>query len=75
MTTQIARFRIGSVSADPSAPLFLRLEVEPDTSAHRICAATPVLEGTRVSFGGAIVIDTDAGFLEIHPDEDFRIDA
>jgi hypothetical protein len=64
---------IGSTPADTTPQRYLRLEVEPDTAAHEICAATPILAGTHLSFGGAIVIDTDADFLEIHPDQDFRI--
>jgi len=63
----------GSMPADPGPQRYLRLEIEPDTAAHEICAATPIVAGTQLAFGGAIVIDTDADFLEIHPDEDFRI--
>jgi hypothetical protein len=66
-------FAIGPLAADPIPPRYLRLEIEPGTLAHRTCAATPPLAGEQLSFGGAIVIDTDADFLEIHPDEDFRI--
>jgi hypothetical protein len=27
----------------------------------------------RIEFGGAVVADTDGPFLEIHPEEDFRV--
>jgi len=49
----------------------LRLEVEPGTRAHEVCAKAPVKQGTLVTFGGALVIDTDGPFLEIHPDGEF----
>ena len=54
---------------------FVRLEVEPGTRAHEVCAATAVTKGTALAVGGPVVIDTDGPFLEIHPDEDFRIAA
>ncbi|MFI5119863.1 MAG: hypothetical protein ACHQM4_05585 [Thermoanaerobaculia bacterium] len=52
---------------------YLRLEVEPGTRAHEVCAEAPVRQGTLVTFGGALVIDTDGPFLEIHPDERFAV--
>lgn len=27
----------------------------------------------ELAFGGAVVIDTDGPFIEVHPEEDFRI--
>jgi hypothetical protein len=51
---------------------YLRLEVEPGTRAHEACAEAPVRQGQLVSFGGAVVIDTDGPFLDIHPDEEFK---
>jgi hypothetical protein len=51
----------------------LRLEVEPGTRAHEVCAETPVTQGMLVTFGGALVIDTDGPFLEIHPDKEFGV--
>ena len=62
---------VGGAGAPPGR--FLRLEVEPGTGAHAVCAATAVKQGALVSFGGAMVIDTDGPFLEIHPDEDFTV--
>ncbi len=50
---------------------YLRLEIEPGTRAHEVCAKAPVKQGTPVTFGGALVIDTDGPFLEIHPDDEF----
>ena len=70
----LAAFSIGPFAADPDPRRYLRLEIEPGTLAHRTCAAAPPRAGTALSFGGAVVIDTDADFLEIHPDEDFRIE-
>ena len=65
--------RIGTESANPAPPKFIRLEIEPKTKAHGVCAATAVREGMPLDFGGAVVIDTDGPFLEVHPDDDFRI--
>lgn len=68
-------FEIGSIPVDVTSPRYLRLEIEPDTVAHVVCAANTIGPGTDLSFGGAIVIDTDGPFLEIHPEADFRIDS
>ena len=78
----LTAFSVGSLAADLadradvadlSAARFLRLEVEPGTAAHEICAAAPIPAGILLSFGGALVIDTDADFLEIHPEDRFHI--
>ncbi len=70
----LSDFATGSLAADLSLPDFLRLEIEPGTAAHEICKATRVRKDMRLSFGGALVIDRDDDFLEIHPDPDFRIE-
>lgn len=64
---------IGTAGADLSSPRFIRLEVEPDTKAHAVCAATRVTAGMQLAFGGAVVVDTDGPFLEVHPEDDFTI--
>ena len=69
----LASFAIGTTPAPLTPPKFLRLEVEPETKAHAVCAETRVRQGMLVSFGGAVVVDRDGPFLEVHPDEDFRI--
>jgi hypothetical protein len=66
-------FAIAAVPANLTPPKFIRLEVEPGTKAHDVCAATPVMAGMLVVFGGAVVVDTDGPFLEVHPEDDFRI--
>jgi hypothetical protein len=66
-------FAIGATVANLSSPRYVRLEVEPDTKAHEVCAATRVTQGMELSFGGAVVVDTDGPFLEVHPEDDFRI--
>ena len=66
-------FGIGASSADLSSPRSIRLEVEPDTRAHAVCAGTAVTAGMGLAFGGAVVVDTDGPFLEVHPEDDFRI--
>ena len=70
---RLEAFAIGDASADPPGPMFVRLEVEPDTQAHAVCAATAVREGMELVFGGAVVVDTDGPFLEVHPEDNFRI--
>jgi hypothetical protein len=70
---RLESFAIGAAGLDPGRERYLRLEVEPKTAAHEVCAANRVLAGALLSFGGAVVIDTDGPFLEVHPEEDFRI--
>jgi hypothetical protein len=65
-------FEVGTAPADLSKPAFLRLEVEPGTAAHEICASTLIGPATLVEFGGYVVIDQDGPFLEVHPDRDFQ---
>lgn len=67
----VEKLTIGSEAAP--AGRYLRLEVEPGTRAHEVCAETPVAKGMLVTFGGALVIDTDGPFLEIHPDKEFGV--
>lgn len=66
-------FAIKATPADLASRRYIRLEVEPDTRAHDVCGQTRVTAGTEIVFGGAIVVDTDGPFLEIHPEDDFRI--
>jgi hypothetical protein len=70
---RLSEFSVGGSSADLSMPGFLRLEVEPGTAAHEICAARLIEAGIGLEFGGAVVIDEDGPFLEVHPDRDFRV--
>jgi hypothetical protein len=70
---RLGSFRIGGQSADLAQSRFLRLEVEPGTKAHAVCAQTPVVEAMALDFGGPVVVDTDGPFLEVHPEDDFRI--
>ncbi len=71
----LSAFHIGAGGADLSRVLYLRLEVEPATRAHAACEERLVRAGDLLSFGGAVVIDRDADFLEIHPEEDFAVSA
>ncbi len=70
---RLGSFRIGGQSVDLAQPRFLRLEVEPGTKAHAMCAQTSVVEAMALDFGGPVVVDTDGPFLEVHPEGDFRI--
>ena len=69
----LSALAVGGMPADLSRPGFLRLEVEPGTAAHRVCAARPIGPATPLGFGGAVVIDEDGPFLEVHPDESFAV--
>jgi hypothetical protein len=69
----LEELRIGADSADLAPPKFIRLEVEPDTKAHEVCAGKQVTAAMELAFGGAVVVDTDGPFLEVHPEDDFRI--
>lgn len=70
---RLEQIRIGTVPADLTSPRFLRVEIEPGTKAHEVCAAARVLAGIGIAFGGAVVVDTDGPFLEVHPEGEFRI--
>ncbi|MGH9316048.1 MAG: hypothetical protein ACRD1P_02920 [Thermoanaerobaculia bacterium] len=70
---RLEAFRIATTSADPRPDKFIRIEVEPGTKAHRVCAATRVLKDIELAFRGAVVVDTDGPFLEVHPEDDFRV--
>ncbi|HEY6929742.1 MAG TPA: hypothetical protein VJA66_08705 [Thermoanaerobaculia bacterium] len=69
----LSSFAIRGNAAGSTPPKFVRIEVEPHTRAHDVCAAQRIAAGTALSFGGPVVIDTDGPFLEVHPDSDFRI--
>ena len=69
----LEQLTIGANPADLHPPRYLRLEVEPETPAHDVCAKNPIGPATDLTFGGPVVIDTDGPFLEVHPDENFRI--
>jgi hypothetical protein len=69
----LSSFVIRGSAAGPTPPKFVRVEVEPRTRAHDVCAAQRILAGTALAFGGPVVIDTDGPFLEVHPDSDFQI--
>ena len=70
---ELGAFVVGQTPANLATSLYVRLEVEPDTAAHAVCAARPIGQGAALAFGGAVVIDTDGPFLEVHPEEDFRV--
>jgi hypothetical protein len=70
---RLERFAVGAEPAGLAEPRFVRVEVEPGTKAHDVCAATRVLAGMGMAFAGAVVVDTDGPFLEVHPEEEFRI--
>ena len=69
----LAAFVIGQTPADLATPRYVRLEIEPDTAAHAVCAAQAIGQGDSLAFGGAVVIDSDGPFLEVHPEDDFRV--
>ncbi|HSS45321.1 MAG TPA: hypothetical protein VLO07_08275 [Thermoanaerobaculia bacterium] len=73
MDVRLEAFRIATTSADPRPDKFIRLEVEPGTKAHDVCASSCVIKDMELAFAGAVVVDTDGPFLEVHPEDDFRI--
>ncbi len=67
----LSSFAIGG-AAGP-AGRYLRIEVEPCTAAHAVCAGRQVGPADTVACGGRILIDKDGPFLEVHPTADFRL--
>jgi hypothetical protein len=71
---ELERLTIGNTPSSPlEPPRFLRLEIEPGTQAHEVCARSLVAAGAALSFGGPVVVDTDGPFLEVHPDREFEV--
>lgn len=69
---RLSLLTIGDETAPPGR--FLRVEVEPGTTAHDVCAEARIRRGARLEVGGAVVIDNDPPpFPEIHPDGQLRI--
>lgn len=69
---RLAVLAIGEETAP--AGRFLRVEIEPGTRAHAICAESRIRQGARLEVGGEVVVDDDPpAFPEIHPDAEFRI--
>ena len=64
-----------AIDGQPAAGVrFIRIEVEPHTTAHDVCEAAAIRRGSVLHFGGRVLIDTDGqGFLEVHPDRDFTV--
>src|SRR5262249_58829313 len=63
---------IGAAPADLSSARYLRLEVEPDTAAHEICAANPSGPAADLRSRGSLCIDPRGPFLALHPGLYFR---
>jgi len=47
--------------------------IEPKTTAHITVDRRPPRKAECVAVGGVVVVDTDADFLEIHPDSDYAL--
>lgn len=71
LDVRLERFAIDK--AEASAGRFVRIEVAPGTKAHEVTSAKTLPEGTRVGFGGPILIDHDGDYLEVHPNATFRV--
>lgn len=68
----LSELTIGSLAAP--AGRYLRVEVEPGTAAHDVCAKSRIERGARIEVGGEVVIDEDPPrFPEIHPDAQFEL--
>ena len=70
---RLEALRVATTPADLKPESFIRIEVEPGTKAHEVCAARSVIKDMELAFGGAVVVDTDGPFLEVHPEDDFRV--
>ena len=64
-------FAVGDIDAPYDR--FLRVECEPGTEAHRVCATQEPAAEQVVWFSGPLVVDTDGPFLESHPDDHFQV--
>jgi hypothetical protein len=70
---EITAFLIGDFNAQGRK--FVRIEVEPGTGAHNVCDRTRITPQCTLNVGGAVVIDRDGPFLEIHPDAEFSVES
>ena len=71
LDVQLDRFEIAGKTAP--AGRFIRIEIWPETRASTVARNTKIRKGARIAFGGPVLIDDDGPFLEVHPDENFRI--
>lgn len=71
LDVELDRFEIAGRAAP--AGRFIRVEIWPKTQASALARRTKLRKGTRVAFGGPVLIDEDGPFLEVHPDEDLRV--
>jgi hypothetical protein len=71
LDVELDRFEIAGKTAP--AGRFIRVEIWPKTRASAVAGRAKLRKGTRVAFGGPVLIDEDGPFLEVHPDEDLRI--
>lgn len=72
MDLRLSSILIGTDSL-PDGRHFIRVEVEPKTTAHTAVERRPPRKAECVAVGGVVVVDTDADFLEIHPDSDYAL--
>lgn len=71
LDVRLESFRVGD--RDAAAGRFVRIEVEPGSRAHAVCSERAIRARCAVGFSGAILVDTDGPFLEVHPDQDFDV--
>jgi hypothetical protein len=68
----VSELTIESLAAP--AGRYLRVEVEPGTAAHEVCASSRIERGAQLEVGGEVVIDREPpSFPEIHPDAHFEL--
>jgi hypothetical protein len=68
---ELERFEIAGKTSP--AGRFIRVEIWPKTRASGVVEKTRVRKGSRIDFGGSVLVDEDGPFLEVHPDADFRL--
>ena len=71
LDVKLERFEMAGETA--SRGRFIRVEIWPQTRASTVARRTKLRKGTRVAFGGPVLIDEDGPFLEVHPDENLRV--
>jgi hypothetical protein len=72
LTLAVASHAGTAIYLESSNRRYLRLEVEPGTSAHSTCERDRPKAGEIIGFKGVVLIDRDGPFYEVHPTNVWR---